>query len=373
MFISVIAVVGLVLILGSYKGCSIYKAISENANFAPPPEAVTSVVAQEETWVKKLSAVGSLMAVQGVTISAEVGGTVSKVGFESGATVNKGDLLVEIDTSVEDAQLKGANAWLIRTQKGFERAQALRANNAVSVDDLDRASADYQKALSDVESLKATISKKRIVAPFSGRTGIRTVSIGEYVAASKEIVPLFSLNSLFVNFSLPQQVISKISVGQTVTLDIDSFPNQKFEGKINAINPNVSNSSRNVEIQATITNEKELLRPGMFVNVTVMLQEEAKVIALPVTSINYAPYGDSVYVIEKMKSPQNPEQEYEGVRQQFVKTGAKQGDQIAIVSGVKPGEQIVTSGLFKLRPGAAVKVNNDLSPSNSKSPNPADT
>lgn len=370
---TIIGIVVLITLLAGYKGCSIYTAIQQNANFAPPPEAITSAVAKEETWTNKLSAVGSLMAMQGVTISAEEAGKVTKIGFESGSAVNQGDLLVEIDTSVEEAKLKGALAWEARTQKALTRSQQLRTNNAVSADELDNASGEYQRAASEVESLKATIAKKRITAPFAGKTGIRMVNVGEYLSQGTPIVPLHSLGTLYTNFSLPQQALAKLKVGQSVSLAVDAFPNENFEGKINAINPNVSDSNRNVEVQATIKNDDERLRPGMFVTAHVSLAEETKVIALPVTSINYAPYGDSVYIIEKVKDPKDPTKEFDGVRQQFVKIGSKQGDQVAILSGIKPGEQVATSGLFKLRPGASVAINNAHAPSDSKSPSPADT
>lgn len=199
------------------------------------------------------------------------------------------------------------------------------------------------------------------------------VNVGEYLSQGTPIVPLHSLGTLYTNFSLPQQALAKLKVGQSVSLAVDAFPNENFEGKINAINPNVSDSNRNVEVQATIKNDDERLRPGMFVTAHVSLAEETKVIALPVTSINYAPYGDSVYIIEKVKDPKDPTKEFDGVRQQFVKIGSKQGDQVAILSGIKPGEQVATSGLFKLRPGASVAINNAHAPSDSKSPSPADT
>ena len=358
-------------ILAFVKYWQISSAIAEHANFAMPPESVTSVITKEEFWDQTLNAVGSLAPVQGAVISAEEPGTIAKVTFESGARVKKGDPLLELDSSVEEANLKEALAGVDWAEKKYRRIQDLRKSKTVSQESLDDAQSEFQKATAVVESLRSKIAKRRIVAPFDGQAGIRTVNIGQYVAAGTPLFPLFTIDPIYINFSLPQQYVGVLAVGQKVNLKVDAFPDQVFEGAINAINPQVTDSSRSIELQAIIPNKDEKLRPGMFANVSVVLPTQDKVIALPSTSINYAPYGDTVYVIEKMKDPAG--KEFLGVRQQVVKTGNKRGEQIAVVSGLKPGDEVATSGLFKLRPGAPVAVNNSIAPGNSLTPTPADS
>lgn len=364
-------ILAVVVVLAVIKYFQIAAAIAQSKAFAPPPESVTSIVTTETSWPKTLEAVATLNAEQGVTLSAEEAGKVVRVAFESGSAVSKGDLLIELDTSVEEANLAAAVAKQEWTERQLTRSQRLRASNAVSQEVLDDALSQKRQADAEVESLRALIAKKKITAPFSGRTGIRLVNVGEFVAAGTALVPLHSLNPLYADFSLPQQDVASVAVGQRVEIAVDAFPGQNFSGVVSAVNPQVDASTRNVAVRATIENPEEKLRPGMFAQAKVVLPGEETFIALPATSVQYAPYGDTVYVIEKMKDPQG--NEYTGVRQQVVKLGRRQGEQIAILNGLKPGEEIVTSGVFKLHSGAAVRVNNDFAPGNSLSPSPADT
>jgi len=368
------AMIALIVILGGFKFLQISRAIAEHASFAPPPDAVTSYVATEVEWPRTLTAIGSLAPKQGVTLSAEEAGRVSRIAFESGAVVKQGDVLVELDTAVEEGTLVAAQARSDRAKASFLRAQKLRTANAVSEDVLEDAESQYRQAEATVQSITAAILRKKVYAPFDGRTGIRMVNIGQFVDPGTAIVPLHALDPMFMNFSLPQQVIGELSVGLKTTLQLDAFPGEVFIGEITAINPQVSDTTRNIDLQATIPNPQERLRPGMYARVTVNLPGSEKIVAIPSTSISYAPYGDTVFIIEKMKDPQNPEApEYLGVRQQIVEVGRKIGEQISILKGLPPGTEIATSGLFKLRPGAKVKVNNELAPSNELAPQPQDT
>jgi membrane fusion protein (multidrug efflux system) len=360
-----------ILVLAFIKYRQVSKAIAEHANFAPPPETVTSVTTTESTWPRTLYAVGGLSPEQGVTISAEEPGKVVRVGFESGSAVKVGDPLVELDTTVEEAKLKAAEAKAEWAQRSLGRAQRLRSTSAVSQEQVDDALSQSRQAEAEAQSLRALIAKKKITAPFAGRTGIRQVNVGQYLAAGTPIVPLHSLDPMHVDFTLPQQDVAELAVGQEARIKIDAFPDREFIGKLSAINPQVDPVTRNVAVQATVANPNEELRPGMFATITVVLPITDKVIAIPATSIQYAPYGDTVYVIDSMKDPAG--KEFRGVRQQVVRVGRRQGEQIAILEGIKPGEEIVTSGVFKLHPGAAVNVNNAFAPGNSLEPKPADT
>ena len=360
-----------ICLLGGAKYFQIAAAIAQHAAFALPPEAVTTIVAKEESWKKIADAVGSLSPVQGVNLTSEEEGKVVKINFESGAKVEQGQVIVEMDTSVEEGNLKAALARLDKAQRNLTRVQALRATNAVSKEDLDNAESVFREAQGNVESLKGTIARKKIVAPFSGRTGIRMVNIGQYLAKGASIVPFHALNPLFVDFSLPQYLAGKVASGLEVTLSTDTIPGKIFSAKVTAVDPQVDPVTRTLKIQATVQNSDEVLKPGMFVRVQIFFPDEEKVIPLPGSSVSYAPYGDTVYVVETMKNPQG--KEYKGIRQQVVKLGERRGDQIAILSGIKSGEEVVTSGTFKLRPNAAVLVNNVVTPSNNPAPHPSDT
>ena len=366
-----LALLAVFLLLGGIKFWQISAAIAGHASFSPPPEAVTSMRAEQSVWQPALELVGSLNPSRGVTISAEVGGTVARIGFESGADVKQGDLLVQLDTGVEQAQLRSAEAMHELARVKLARAQKLRAQSAVSEQELNDAVAEEHRAAASADELKATIAKKTIVAPFSGRTGIRMVNVGEFIKEGVAVVPLHALNPLFLDFSVPQQQVMQLKLGQQIHFAVDVYPGATFEGAVTAIDPQIDPVTRNVRVQATIQNPEEKLRPGMFARVSLILNEKQQVLAIPSSSINYAPYGNSIYVIEKMKNPKG--EEYLGVRQQFVRLGKSQGDLVAVLEGLKPGEEVVTSGVFKLRPGAAVQVNNSVMPGSDAAPNPADT
>lgn len=365
----IVAVV--IALLAAKKFYTIYKAISQHSSFQPPPEAVTSFIAKEEIWQPTISVVGTLQPVQGVTLAAEEVGKVIKVNFESGASVKKGDLLVQLDTAVEEGNLKSAVARMDLAKLELGRAQNLRARNVNSESDLNNAQAMFRQAEGEVSALKGQIQRKTIIAPFDGEAGIRKVNVGQMVLPGAEIVPVHNLSELYLDFSVPQQDLQNIYQEQEITFTVDAYPSKKFKGKVSAINPQVDDATRNVMVQAIVANPEKILRSGMFASIEVSLREKNPVIIVPATAINYAPYGDSVYVIENLKDPTG--KEYLGVRQQIVEVGPTKGELVSILKGLKAGEQVVTSGLFKLRPNAAVVINNSIQPGSSQEPNPQDT
>jgi membrane fusion protein (multidrug efflux system) len=359
----------IVITLGAVKVAQIQKAAS--APHVQPLSAVAVAEARTVAWAPSLQVIGTLAPVEGVTLSADADGTIVKIHAESGATVKAGDPLIELDSSVESAQLAAAAARAELARINLERARELWASNAVAKSEFDTTDAVFKQAMADVAALKAVIEKKTVRAPFSGRVGIRLVNVGQYISRGRAMLPLQKLDPIYVNFSVPQRQIPELSIGRKVSVTIDAFAGKSFAGVISAINPEVDPATRNVFVQATLANPDEQLRSGMFAQVEVELSAGEPRVVLPATAIAYAPYGNSVFVVEKMKRPDGAE--YLGVRQQFVKLGATRGDLIAIEDGVKPGEQIVTAGVFKLRNGMPVEVNNSYQPTSDPSPRPANT
>ena len=357
-----------VFALGAAKVAQIKAASSQP--HGNPPSSVTSVEAQSVAWQSVISAIGTLAPVEGVTVAADADGTVVNIAAQNGAAVKTGDLLVELDTSVERAQLVAAEARAALARLQSDRAAELIRNGTISKAESDIATAQLNQAGAEVTALKATIERKHVRAPFDGRVGIRLVNLGQFVARGRALVPVQKLDPIFVNFTVPQRQLAALTIGQKIALHVDAFP-APFTGTIAAINSEVDASTRNVSVQALLANPQEQLRSGMFVQVEVELPAGRPQIALPATAIAYASYGNSVFIVEKMKDKDG--KEYLGVRQQFVKLGATRGDLVAIEEGVKPGEQVVTAGVFKLRHGAAVQVNNTVQPGASSAPKPANT
>jgi len=360
--------------IGYAKFSMIKKAIAQHAQFAMPPSAVTTIVVKGQTWQPVLSSVGSLRAVNGVTVSTDLAGIISTINFESGAAVKKGDLLIQLDTEQEEAQLHAAEAKLEWAKLDLDRKRDLVAKKTISPSDWDSANSEFRQAEANVDTAKAIIARKRIVAPFDGYLGIRQVNLGQFLNPGSPIVPLQSLDPIYVEFNLPQQNLPQIAVGKKLRIRAADIEGE-FEAEINAIDSKVDDATRNVMVQGTAHNPDHKLRPGMYVNVDVLLPEKEGVLAIPVSSINYAPYGDSVYVVKPAadgKPGPDGKPAFE-VEQHIVKLGPKRGDQVSILSGIKDGDEVVTSGVFKLRPGAAVQVNNAVTPDNSLTPKPNDT
>ncbi len=337
----------------------------------PPPEAVTTIVTKREKWPATLNVIGTAAAVQGVTVSADLPGTIDRIAFESGKSINAGDVLVELDTRQERAQLAAAEAQRDLARINFNRTQELVKSGVVAQIELDNITAQKNATEAQVGEIKATIARKTIRAPFSGILGIRQVNLGQYLSAGEAIVPLQSLNPIYVNFGVPQQDAADARVSRIVKVTTNDEAHAEYMGRVTALDSVVNEATRNVQVQATLANPGGKLRPGMFVQVGIVTGSDSPVITLPASAINYAPYGDSVYVVTDLKDPSG--KTYRGVRQQFVKVGGTRGDQVAVISGVNPGDEVVSSGVFKLRNGAAVQVNNKVLPENSPAPKPEDS
>jgi len=368
MIVMLVAVAAFVVVIGSVKVRQVQFAAAQAASFQPPPEAVTTIVAGEDEWPATLNAIGTVAAVQGVTVSADLPGLVEAIAFDSGRTVQAGEVLVRLDVRQERAQLAAAEAQRELARLNLERISDLLRQGIISQAEYDRFTAEDKQAAAKVGEIRATIERKQIRAPFAGILGIRQVNLGQYLTGGAPIVSLQSLRPIYVNFSVPQQEVGQLRVGGVVSVAAEGQAEPEPAGKITAVDSIVNEATRNVQIQATLANSDGRLRPGMFVKAQVVLGESTSVTALPASAISYAPYGDSVFVVAELEGPNG--QNYRGVRQQFVKLGAARGDQVAVVSGLNVGEEVVTSGAFKLRNGAAVRVNNEIQPGNDPAPKP---
>jgi membrane fusion protein (multidrug efflux system) len=366
--LGVMAVV--IMALGFVKFRQIESAVHAGA-FQPPPEAVTSIVTQREQWPASMTAIGTIEAVHGVMVSADLPGTVARINFDSGKAVREGEILVELDTRQERAQLNSLEAQRDLAKVNFGRMQELVNAGVISRMDYDQATAQQKATEANVAEINATIARKTIRAPFSGILGIRKVNLGQYLPAGSPVVSNQSLNPIYVNVGVPQQAAAQVHVGRKLRVTTEDVAGKVFAGSVTAIDSEVDQTTRNIQVQATLSNPEGKLRPGMFVQVEMPLGASRAVIALPASAINYAPYGDSVFVITDLKDPKG--KTYRGVRQQFVKVEGSRGDQVGVISGLKPGEEVVTSGVFKLRNGAAVQVNNKVQPGNSPAPKPEDS
>lgn len=360
--------------LGFLKFHQVQAAIAQFSSFQPPPEAVTTVVAQAVRWDASLSAIGTVTPVQGVTVSADLPGLVEKIHFESGDRVREGQVLVALDARQERAQLAAAEAQRDLAKVHRDRMRGLREKGVTSQAELDSAEAELTQAIARVGEIRATIDRKTIRAPFAGVLGIRKVNLGQYLTGGDPVVSLQSLHPIYVDFAIPQQEVGSLAPGTAVEAALQGGAGKAattLTGRINAVDAVVDEATRNVSVQAEFDNREGLLRPGMFVETRVDLAEGGTVVPLPASAIQYAPYGDSVFVVESMEGPDG--ESYRGVRQQFVRLGSSRGDQVAVLEGVAPGEEVVSSGVFKLRNGAAVLVNNEVQPSNDPAPEPADS
>jgi membrane fusion protein (multidrug efflux system) len=365
------AVIAIVAVIALIKVHQIKAGMAMMQKMRPPPISVAAIRATQQPWQRQLHAVGSFVAVQGVTVSNELAGTIEKISFESGAPVKQGDLLVRFNIAPDEAQLRGAEAQATLARINLNRAKDLRAQGTNAQSDLDIAQAEYLQATALVDSLTATIAKKVITAPFAGRLGIRQVNLGQFLAVGTPIVTLQSLDPLYINISLPQQDVVGLSVGEKVQITVDAYPGVVFSGAISALNSKVDDATRNLEIQATASNADGRLKPGMFGSVDVLQPKEDRFLVLPQTAIVYNPYGNAVYIVEQEKDAQGEPTLV--ARQQFVQLGETRGDQVAVLKGVAVGDQVVTAGQLKLRNGAAVQINDAVQPENEAAPTPPNT
>jgi membrane fusion protein (multidrug efflux system) len=371
MILMLLVVAAILSGLGFEKYRQVEAAIAAGASFHPPATAVTTVVAQRATWPSTLSVIGTAEAIQGVTVSADLPGTIDKIHFESGQWVHDGDILVELDTRQERAQLASLEAQRDLARINYDRAQQLVKAGVISRSDYDNATTQQKATEAQVGDIRAAIARKTIHAPFSGVLGIRQVSLGQYLAAGQAIVSLQSLSPIYVDFGVPQQDTPKVVPGHVLRVTNSDLPGMAFTGRITALDSVINEQTRNIQVQAIVTNKGNKLRPGMFVQVEMPLGSPRQVVPVPASAINYAPYGDSVFVVTDMKDAKG--NSYRGVRQQIVKIEGSRGDQVAITSGLNPGDEIVSSGVFRLRNGAPILVNNTVKPENSASPKPQDS
>lgn len=371
--IAILLLIVIIVTLGYFKVQQImgFAAMAKAGFFKAPPVAVTTTVASQSEWQPTLDTIGTVTAINGVTVSTDLAGIVDRIAFTSGTVVKAGDLLVHLNTDQEQAQLEQAQAQLALAQLTLNRDRDLLAKRTISQQDYDTAEATYRGNQATVDQFRALIARKTLRAPFSGVVGIRQVNLGQYLNTGDAVVTLQSFDPIYVNFTLPQQDLSKLAVGQQVDVRLDAYVDAIFPGQINAVNSMVDQATRNVQVQATLQNAEQKLRPGMFSKVSVILPQREQVIALPVSSVHYAPYGDSVFIVGDDKDEDG--KPIKSVKEQFVKLGTARGDLIAIVSGVKPGDEVVTAGVFRLKSGAAVIINNKVQPNSEASPTPANS
>jgi len=370
-----IAAVAVAILVGAiiYAKLGQFTAMGEAAqNMVMPPETVTAMQVEQVLWEDRITTTATVTAVQGVVVSAEIAGRVKQIAFESGSLANKGDVLIRLDTSSEDAQLASAEATAALARANLARVRKLDKQNLTSEDALDTAEAKVKETDAQVDNIKALIAKKTVRAPFSGRLGLRHVNLGQILREGDAIVSLQTLNPIYVDFSVPQKTLSRLKEDLQVNVTVDAAPGATFTGRIIAINPDVDLATRSVRVRAKVENLDEQLRPGMFVTASVIMPEKKKVMPVVTTAIAYATFGDSVFVIEQQKDEQSGETE-QVLRQQFVRLGEARGDFIDIIEGLEPGETVVSSGLFKLRSGMKVTIDNTLAPEPSLDPQPSDS
>ena len=343
------------LVLGAMSGWKSWQAhqMAALARMPPPPATVAAAEVQVESWQPFLQAVGSLVATQGILVTTEVAGKVSEIRFESGQQVEAGTLLLQLDDSIDRAELEGIVAERRLAELQFKRREELVEKKSISRSDYDEAQLRLENARAQLDTKQAQIAKKRITAPFSGLLGIRQVDLGEYLQPGAAIVPLQALDPLYVDYSLPERHLGLISVGQTVQIEVQAYAGETFTGRISALNPGIDPGTRSLRIRATLENPQSRLRPGMFAEVRTLLPQRPAVLTLPQTAITYNPYGDSVFVIEESETGTT-------VQRRQVETGGVRNGRVEIAQGLQAGERVVIAGQVKLRNGQAVVIDNSI-------------
>lgn len=368
----VLALIALFLVIAGIKVWQFAAMISAGKKMVPPPTTVTSAEAKMADWQPMLTAIGSVSPVQGAMISAELAGTVTEINFQSGAVVKKGDVLLKMDVSPELAQLRSAQADEELAKNDLDRARDLAARKVISTAEFDAAQSKYAQKKATAENIQSTIDKKQIRAPFDGTAGIRAVNPGQMVKMGDPLVSLQTMGQVYFDFALPQQQLADVKQDLAVKVTTDALPGREFEGKLSAINSSIDPATRNVTLQATLDNPDNALRAGMFGRIKVLLPKNNPTLFVPATAVSYAPFGNSVFVIEKKKDDKTGDESLV-LRQQFIRTGETRGDFVAVTEGLKAGEQIVSTGVFKLRNGMNVVVDNKLAPKAELAPKPTDS
>lgn len=365
--IAVAAVVGIFLILALTKFSQIYAMIQAGKDFAPPPEAVGSFTAVQQDWPNTYTAMGTVEADEGINVSAEVAGKVKQILFKSGEHVKAGTVILIQESGNETAQLSAATARLRLADANYERMVQLRKKNTVSQNELDTALQQKESAQGDVDNLKTTLEKKIVRAPFDGRLGIRKVDLGQDLAVGTQIVSLQATNRVRVNFPVPQHWLVKMTKGLPVVVQLGDGSNNVVKGEVTAVGADIDTVTRNATVQSSLENSNNQFIPGMAVQTQVTLSNPQKVLAVPSTAVIFAPFGDTVFVIEKDK-----EKNILKARQQFVRLGKSRGDFIEIADGIKAGEQVVSAGAFKLTNGQSVVISKTAQPEFKAEPKPVD-
>lgn len=379
---NVVAILGLVALVSTLAGMKVAQ-ISTLIGFGkqmmkagPPPETVATGKANKQAWEETIPAVGSIVAARGVSVSNDASGIVSRILFESGASVREGQVLVELDTSVERAQLASNRARQDLARVTAARSHALLASGSISAAQLDADEAAFKSTSTDTGALQAQVGRKTVRAPFSGRLGIRLVNLGQYLTPGTPIATLEAIDTVYVDFSVPQQRLADVALGMPVRIDVEGVENAAKEGEISALDPAIDPTTRTIKLRASLLNQEQVLRPGMFATIAVVLPKKNDFVTVPDTAIVHAPYGDSVFVVEDKKDESgSPVKDAQGkpakvARQQFVKLGETRGDFVAILDGVSDGQEVVTAGAFKLRNGSGVVVNNEVKPTPALAPHP---
>jgi len=379
----VITIAALILVVGilvGIKGAQIKTLIGfgeQMQKMGPPPEAVNAAPVERQSWERTLEAVATVVSSKGVTLSNDSPGVVMKLNFDSGVKVKAGQPLVEIDASVERAQLNALRPRLVLANQTLERTQKLVASGTTTQADLDAQQSTVNGLVADMKAIQAQIERKTVRAPFDGKLGIRAVNIGQYLPPGTTLTTLESTDGVFVDFTLPQQAMDNLQLGRTVRVRNDAGGKVVAEGKIAAIDASVDAVTRSIKVRASIPDAESVLRTGMFVNAEVVLPEKADVVAVPLTSVIRAPYGDSVFVVEpkapsaENAGPEGAQQPSLVARQQFVRLGATRGDFVAVEAGIDAGQKVVSAGAFKLRNQAPISIKNEVGAEAQLDPHPA--
>ena len=368
MLIMLGAVLLLIVALGFGFFLHIQKLIASAPK--PGPQTVSTMKAELLEWQPQITAIGSLTPAQGVDLSSEISGLVRSVNFHSGDQVQAGQLLVQLNADADSASWRAASAAAELAEVVLKRDQAQLAAQAVSQAQVDNDLADLKSKKAIADQQLATLEKKSIRAPFSGTLGITAVIPGQYLNPGDKIVPIQNINRLFVDFYLPEQRLAQISQGQTVNVTSDSFPGKTFIAHISAINPKVDTAMRNIQVQATLDNSKNLLLPGMFANVSVLVGAKKPYLTIPQTAITYNPYGSTVFIAKPSDKADASGNKPLLAQQVFVTVGDTRGDQVAILKGIEPGQEVVTSGMIKLKNDTPLTIDNTVQPANSPNPKP---
>ncbi len=360
------------VVFGGIFGFQAFKSkmIRKYMSAGQPAQTVSTTKVRYEQWQTQERAVGTLRAVRGADLAPEVAGIVQAIRFQSGDSVKAGTPLVQLNANADTARLKSLEAAAALAASTYRRDAEQFKVNAVSQATLDADAAAAKSTQAQVEEQQALVAKKLIRAPFDGRAGIRAVDLGQYLSPGTKIVTLQALDPVFADFLVPQAALPHYRVGQKVVVVSDSFPGERFEGRVAALDSKVDPATRNVKVRATVRNPKQRLLPGMFATVQTDLGGPQRLLTLPQTAISFNPYGNTVFVLEEKKAADGKTELL--AQQKFVTTGATRGDQVAVLSGLKEGETVVTSGQIKLRSGAPVVINNDIQPTNDAAPRPVD-